>query len=407
MVSKRRQAFGSLVLLCFFSAATRASAQSVSDPVDVVLSAVPTPPIAFVGIAPCRLADTRGAPNFPPGAFGPPSLVGQSPGGTFRFFPVAGNCGIPATAQAVSANMAVTNTSGLGFISIWPGGDPQPSPLVASINFEAGQTIANAVLAPLGNGGINVFARVNTDLIIDVNGYFDTGAAGPTGPTGPTGAAGAAGPTGPIGPAGVGFTWRGEFNCDAKYAPRDVISYQGATWITDTEVRDCAEPPSRPWELLAARGLPGPTGPAAAGPGPALVLGANDTVVGHYMSRTGDVLVHVGADAFVVAATKQGFVPTGQFVHQAAGCTDTPFIMGSVSASALAQVALVKPGEAWLPDFSVAAVSLPPFSTVFTRTFFADGSSTPCSEGTVFATTILRPLRLVPLGAFVTPFHLQ
>jgi collagen triple helix repeat protein len=208
MTSKRR-VFAGLVLACSLSTGTGGYAQVVADSVDVALNALPTAPIAFVGIAPCRLADTRGGPNFPPGPFGPPSLVGQPPGGSFRFFPVAGNCGIPLTAQAVSANMAVTNTSGLGFISVWPGGAPQPSPLVASINFSAGDTIANAVIAPLGNGGLNVFARVNTDFIIDVNGYFDAGAAGPTGPTGPAGATGPTGPqgvpgpTGPQGPQGI------------------------------------------------------------------------------------------------------------------------------------------------------------------------------------------------------------
>jgi hypothetical protein len=136
-------------------------------------------------------------------------MVAQTP----RVFPVAGFCGIPATAQAVSANMAVTNTSGVGFISVWPEGASQPAPLVASLNFSASQTIANAVIAPLGtNGGITVYSRVGVDLIIDVNGYFDTGAAGPPGPigpigpigpTGPTGATGAQGPTGPQGPGAV------------------------------------------------------------------------------------------------------------------------------------------------------------------------------------------------------------
>jgi hypothetical protein len=188
-----------------------ASADTLSDtadPVADVLAALPTPPIAFVGITPCRLADTRGGFGFPPGPFGPPSMLGNAA----RVFPVAGNCGIPLTAQAVSANMAVTNTSGTGFISVWPGGDPQPLPLVASLNYSAGQTIANAVIAPLGAGGITVYAKVGLDLIIDVNGYFDTGAAGPTGPTGPagpigptgaTGQTGAAGPTGPQGTQGL------------------------------------------------------------------------------------------------------------------------------------------------------------------------------------------------------------
>jgi hypothetical protein len=44
-----------------------------------------------------------------------------------------------------------------------------------------------------------VYARAGLDLIIDVNGYFDAGAAGPTGPTGPSGPSG---PTGAQGPAG-------------------------------------------------------------------------------------------------------------------------------------------------------------------------------------------------------------
>jgi hypothetical protein len=171
-----------------------------------VMAGVPTSPIAFVGIAPCRLVDTRG--NGFTGPFGPPSMATQGA----RVFPVAGHCGIPATAQAVSANMAVTNTTATGFLSVWPEGAPQPAPLVASMNYSTGQTIANAVLASLGtNGGITVQARFGLDLIIDVNGYFDTGAAGPTGPTGaegatggigPTGGTGASGPTGPQGPTG-------------------------------------------------------------------------------------------------------------------------------------------------------------------------------------------------------------
>ena len=174
-----------IVLVCVVVSAALVSAQSAVDTVDDALAvasvSVPTPPIAFVGIAPCRLADTRG--NGFTGPFCPPSMAAQAP----RVFPVAGNCGIPVTAKAVSANLAVTNTRGIGFISVWPGGDPQPNPLVASLNYSAGQTIANAVLAPLGNGGITVYARVGLDLIIDVNGYFDTGAAGPTGPTGALG----------------------------------------------------------------------------------------------------------------------------------------------------------------------------------------------------------------------------
>ena len=195
-----RHVFGGLLVLCLVAPAARAQDPVPQDPVADVLAAVPTPPIAFVGIVPCRLADTRVGSGFA-GLFGPPALVALTP----RVFPVAGHCGIPVTAQAVSANMAVTNTTGQGFLSVWPEGAAQPVPLVASMNYSPGQTIANAVLAPLGtNGGITVYAKVGIDLVMDVNGYFDTGAAGPVGPTGPQGTPGATGPTGPIGPQGPG-----------------------------------------------------------------------------------------------------------------------------------------------------------------------------------------------------------
>jgi hypothetical protein len=174
MVSKRRVC-GGLVLLCVVSPGTRAYAQRVSDPVADVLAALPTPPSTFVAISPCRLADTRG--NGFSGPLGPPSLLAATP----RVFPVVGNCGIPSTATVVSANLAVTNTSDRGFLSLWPEGAPQPNPLGSSMNYSAGQTIANAALAALGTGGgITVYTRVGLDLVIDVNGYFEAG----TGPAG-------------------------------------------------------------------------------------------------------------------------------------------------------------------------------------------------------------------------------
>jgi hypothetical protein len=187
-----------VVLLAVVSPSMGAYAQSPPDPVADALATVPTPPIAFVAIAPCRLADTRATSGFT-GPFGPPSLAAVTP----RVFPVAGHCGIPSTAQAVSTNLAVTNTTGNGHLSVWPEGAPPPTPLVSSMNYSAGQTIANAVIVALGtSGGITVQSLVGLDLVIDVNGYFDTGAAGPPGPPGPQGATGATGPEGPAGPQG-------------------------------------------------------------------------------------------------------------------------------------------------------------------------------------------------------------
>src|SRR5712692_8307189 len=131
------------------------------------LLALPTSPLPLIAIAPCRIADTRG--NGFTGAYGPPSLPGGSP----RNFTLTGQCGIAGTAQAVSLNVTVTNTAGPGFILIYPQGGAQP--VVSTLNYGAGQTVANAAVVALGTGGgITVVAGVSgTDLILDTNGYYD------------------------------------------------------------------------------------------------------------------------------------------------------------------------------------------------------------------------------------------
>jgi len=130
---------------------------------------VPTPPLHFVGLNPCRLVDTRG--NGFTGPYGPPALTQGVP----RNFVLTGQCGISATAQAVSLNVTVTNTQGPGFILIYPQGAVQPT--VSTLNYVAGQTIANAAVVPLGTGGgITVIAGVSgTDLILDTNGDYPAG----------------------------------------------------------------------------------------------------------------------------------------------------------------------------------------------------------------------------------------
>ncbi|HEV8609112.1 MAG TPA: right-handed parallel beta-helix repeat-containing protein [Thermoanaerobaculia bacterium] len=130
------------------------------------IDALPTGPLPLFGIAPCRIVDTRG--NGFTGAYGPPALSQGSP----RNFILTGRCGIPGAAQAVSLNVTVTNTQGPGFILIYPQGGAQPN--VSTLNYVAGQTIANAAVVPLSaGGGITVIAGVSgTDLIIDTNGYY-------------------------------------------------------------------------------------------------------------------------------------------------------------------------------------------------------------------------------------------
>ena len=89
---------------------------------------------------------------------------------------MASNCGIPATAKALSVNLAVTQSSAAGNVRLFPAG--QPVPTVSSINYAAGQTRGNNAIVSLdANGAMAAFvgqpAGTTVHLILDVNGYFE------------------------------------------------------------------------------------------------------------------------------------------------------------------------------------------------------------------------------------------
>jgi hypothetical protein len=124
-------------------------------------------PLLFVSMAPCRVVDTRDASK--PSGFGPPSLAGEA---TPRSFSIPnGSCGIPSTAQAYSMNVTVVPHGELGYITVWPTG--QNRPVASTLNSLDGEVKANAAIVPAGTGGaIGVFATDDTDVILDINGYF-------------------------------------------------------------------------------------------------------------------------------------------------------------------------------------------------------------------------------------------
>ena len=120
--------------------------------------------LAFYPVTPCRLADTRAGT----GTFAGPALASSVP----RTFPVtSGACGIPQNAQAYAMNMTVVPAGGLGFLTAWPAGSPQPGS--STLNAPTGTVTSNLAIVPAGvNGGISVLATHQTDLVIDITGYF-------------------------------------------------------------------------------------------------------------------------------------------------------------------------------------------------------------------------------------------
>lgn len=126
---------------------------------------------AFYPLPPCRVADTRN----PKGPLGGPFL----PGGQERVFPVlqAASCNIPSNSQAYSLNITAVPRGPLGYVTVWPAG--QTRPVVSTLNALTGTVTANAAVVVANNlGDISVFPSNDTDLVIDINGYFAPPAAG-------------------------------------------------------------------------------------------------------------------------------------------------------------------------------------------------------------------------------------
>ncbi|MGD0908857.1 MAG: hypothetical protein ABSA96_14840, partial [Candidatus Acidiferrales bacterium] len=120
--------------------------------------------LTFFPVIPCRLVDTRNAN----GQLGGPSLAGN----TSRTFPLlTSTCNLPPAAHAYSLNLTAVPKGPLGFLTAFPTGQAQPG--TANLSATTGTVTANAAIIPAGtNGAIDVFASNNTDLVIDVDGYF-------------------------------------------------------------------------------------------------------------------------------------------------------------------------------------------------------------------------------------------
>ncbi len=134
------------------------------------------PPVAtstgsldFFTLTPCRLLDTRN----PAGPYGGPAMLPT----TERVVVATGRCGIPTSAQALSLNLTAVGAPGPGHLRLYPGNATPP--LVASVNFSAGQTRANNAIVMLASSGSGTFAVMSVSpsgaihVVVDVNGYFE------------------------------------------------------------------------------------------------------------------------------------------------------------------------------------------------------------------------------------------
>lgn len=122
----------------------------------------------YVGVQPARLMDSRA---------GEPTIDGQLAGaglvaaGSTTRVRVAGRGGIPGALSTAVMHLTVTQPRAGGFVTVLPCGSARP--VASNVNFAAGDTVANAVVGRVGDGGdVCVFTSAATHLIVDVTGSF-------------------------------------------------------------------------------------------------------------------------------------------------------------------------------------------------------------------------------------------
>lgn len=118
------------------------------------------PSVRFQPLTPARIVDTREN-------LGATKLIG----GVTKRIQATGFGGIPGGAAAMSGNFTIVNPGAAGFLTVWNCSATRPT--VSTVNFLAGDVAPNAATVPLdATGGVCVFANVDTDLLVDVNGFY-------------------------------------------------------------------------------------------------------------------------------------------------------------------------------------------------------------------------------------------
>lgn len=131
----------------------------------------------YVALPPARIFETRPGAAVLPGAVNRQAQIGV--GQTIEV-KVTGLGGVPEDGvSAVVLNVTAVLPDSPSYLTVWPTGSPRPN--ASNLNLACcGRVVPNLVVAKVGAGGrINVYnENGNTDLLVDVAGYFvvETGA---------------------------------------------------------------------------------------------------------------------------------------------------------------------------------------------------------------------------------------
>lgn len=127
----------------------------------------------FRAVTPVRLIDTR-VPQGWTGIVEPNTPVSLDFRGRSVTLPDGTAATIPADVAAVNINLTATENGEPGYLTVWPCDDDRP--VASSLNYQAGDTVANGVTASLdGSGRLCIYAKSRTHVVIDLLGWFDAG----------------------------------------------------------------------------------------------------------------------------------------------------------------------------------------------------------------------------------------
>ena len=131
------------------------------------VTAPPLPGSVYYPSSPARILDTRTGLGVPGG------FAGQlGTGGTIDL-QVTGQGGVPANATSVVLNVTAADSPGPdSYLTVYPTGTSRP--LASNLNFVAGQTVPNLVIAKIGSGGkVTIYNNLGSTVVVaDVQGWF-------------------------------------------------------------------------------------------------------------------------------------------------------------------------------------------------------------------------------------------
>jgi len=132
-------------------------------------------PLTYTGLSPARLLDTRPGGATIDGMFAEGGPVGPT---SVLHLTVLGRGDVPTSGVgAVAINVTASVPTANSYLTVYPRAASQPT--ASTLNFKAGQTVANMTIVPVGaDGQISIYNSAGqSHLLVDVLGWFRSGAA--------------------------------------------------------------------------------------------------------------------------------------------------------------------------------------------------------------------------------------